>query len=217
MVFTDKNIMVESIRHAVAVDERRTMFSPYLWPKEQAYWGTPFTDGKSKPQDISEVWFSGVHCDIGGGYPENRSALAKLPLHWIIEETKSLGIRYITQNINTLVLGHKRKGSKSAYMAPSPIANANNSMTSGWKILEFLPRRTRPGGTTSQARLGNYYLPRCEPRTIPADAVIHDSVVERLRGRSDYHPPNLPADLLTIKSDCFAQQAASVAATLVML
>ncbi len=200
MVFTDKNIMVESVRHAVAIDERRTMFSPYLWPKDQPYWGNPFSDRRSKPQDINEVWFSGVHCDIGGGYPENKSALAKIPLHWMIEETKALGIKYITQNINTLVLGHQRKGSTSTYMPPSPIANANDSMTPGWKILEYLPRRVRPGGTTKQARLGNYYLPRGEPRSIPPDSLIHESVTARLKGRDDYRPPNLPADMLTTNS-----------------
>jgi uncharacterized protein (DUF2235 family) len=40
----------------------------------------------SQAQDIKQVWFSGVHADIGGGYPETQSGPAKYPLGWLIDE-----------------------------------------------------------------------------------------------------------------------------------
>src|SRR5260370_13050105 len=44
------------------------------------------------PKDLKQVWFAGVHCDVGGGYPENESGLAKIALDWIMQEAKVSGI-----------------------------------------------------------------------------------------------------------------------------
>ena len=41
------------------------------------------------PEDVKQVWFAGVHCDVGGGYPEKESGLAKLALEWMLEEAKA--------------------------------------------------------------------------------------------------------------------------------
>ncbi|MER8583216.1 DUF2235 domain-containing protein [Mesorhizobium sp. M1423] len=92
--FTKKNRSIEAVRHALSIDERGTMFRPMLWTQDEQYWGNPFNRGSSKPQDIREVWFPGVHGDIGGGYPEATSALAKLPLKWMIEQTGQMGLHY---------------------------------------------------------------------------------------------------------------------------
>jgi len=37
---------------------------------------------------ISQLWFAGVHSDIGGGYPDK--GLAGLALRWIVEEAAAL-------------------------------------------------------------------------------------------------------------------------------
>ena len=39
-----------------------------------------------EPQDIKQVWFTGSHADVGGGYEEPISGLSKFPLIWMIEE-----------------------------------------------------------------------------------------------------------------------------------
>ena len=77
--FTRKNVSILLVRHAVGIDERRTMFQPQLWPDGEEYWGGPFRPRTVKEQDVTEVWFSGVHGDVGGGYPEKDSQLAKFP------------------------------------------------------------------------------------------------------------------------------------------
>jgi len=33
-----------------------------------------------------QVWFPGMHCDVGGGYPEQETGLAKGALEWMLEE-----------------------------------------------------------------------------------------------------------------------------------
>ncbi|KZP04649.1 hypothetical protein FIBSPDRAFT_391183 [Athelia psychrophila] len=41
-----------------------------------------------QPTDIEEVWFSGAHCDVGGGSVANgtRHCLARIPLRWMIRQ-----------------------------------------------------------------------------------------------------------------------------------
>lgn len=70
--------------HALALDERRKVFSPTLWKVS--------SDSQSKQQTIKQVWFSGRHSDVGGGGLD--SYLSDIPLAWMIaecEETKLLG------------------------------------------------------------------------------------------------------------------------------
>src|SRR5262245_51304457 len=55
--FTRTNASIRTVRHAVALDERRAFFR---------YNGF----GKAPDQDVSEMWFPGVHADVGGGYAE---------------------------------------------------------------------------------------------------------------------------------------------------
>jgi uncharacterized protein (DUF2235 family) len=103
--FTSRNPSVESVRHTVAVDERRTMFNAILWPADGMYRGNPFNRIREVDQDVREVWFNGCHCDVGGGLPEAESALAKVPLRWMIEQTASMGLAYVARNVKTMVMG----------------------------------------------------------------------------------------------------------------
>jgi uncharacterized protein (DUF2235 family) len=66
-------------RHALAIDERRGAFVPTLWTQPVA----PDTN-------IQQVWFPGVHADIGGGY--GQSDLAMIPLRWMADEAKAAGL-----------------------------------------------------------------------------------------------------------------------------
>ena len=61
-------------RHALSIDEERKDFLPVLWnPLEND------TTGKMK-----QVWFCGVHTDVGGGYLEED--LSNFSLKWMIRE-----------------------------------------------------------------------------------------------------------------------------------
>lgn len=172
--FTSRNTSVEAVSHAVALDERRTMFRPKLWPSNQEYWGNPFNKAAAKPQDVEEIWFAGCHGDVGGGFPEADSKLCKVPLVWMIERAKRCGLKFRTQSVNSVVLA-KDKGTK--YEAPDPLAKSHNSMTLGWSILEFIPRR-KPSDSSRPSLLG-LTLPLFERRRVPIGSKIHSSVIER--------------------------------------
>ncbi|KXO99097.1 hypothetical protein AXK60_10930 [Tsukamurella pseudospumae] len=62
-------------RQALALAERRRIFTPCLWGGEH--------------RDIRQVWFDGVHLDVGGGY-EN-SYYSDRALFWMIGEAAQRG------------------------------------------------------------------------------------------------------------------------------
>ena len=72
---------VECARHAVAIDEKRGDFSPTLWAPR---------DGV----DLKQVWFAGVHADVGGGYKPDRNSkrLSDIPLEWMAKEASKRGL-----------------------------------------------------------------------------------------------------------------------------
>ena len=191
LAYTARNPSVESVRHALAIDERRRMFRPYLWTEGGEYWGGPFQSNDPVPQDVEQVWFAGVHSDVGGGYPEEQSGLSKISLDWMIDESPA-ELKVVTQSRNQIVKGKKRRGSTREYAKPEAGAEIHDSMTRGWKPLEWLPKRNRSDRWQDRKSFLGFYLPRSEPRTIDADATVHDSVAERMSKVAGYEPVNLP-------------------------
>lgn len=188
--YSTRNRSVESVRHAVAIDERRTMFQPQLWPLGEEYWGNPFNKAAAKPQDVREVWFAGVHGDVGGGYPEVESGLAKVALQWMIEQTQPLGLIFRTQTVNDIALG---RNPDKPYVSPDPHAAPHDSMSPGWRVLEVIPQwRWDCQGASPRRRL---IIPFFARRRIKPGARIHRSVVDRAQGGK--LPPNIPDEFLT--------------------
>ena len=74
LAFTLRNPSVKIFRQAIAIDERRCMFRLKKYEEPQEFWSNRYVpDEKKVPQDILQVWFAGVHSDVGGGYPEVES------------------------------------------------------------------------------------------------------------------------------------------------
>ncbi|MGC1547497.1 MAG: DUF2235 domain-containing protein [Rhodanobacter sp.] len=192
--FTRTNSSVKTFRHAMAIDERRRMFRLNAWKEGQVYRPAPFKADSEIPQDIRQVWFAGVHADVGGGYTEAESGLSKYPLLWMIEEAYAKGLLINRAMVNHLVLGHPRKGSNHVYVVPDATAKLHVSMTAGWKLLEWLPKKVKWRECAQRHSLLGWYLPRAEPRAIPEGAFVHRSVFERIERMPDYRPVNLPAN-----------------------
>ncbi|MBW3169407.1 DUF2235 domain-containing protein [Qipengyuania flava] len=188
--YTHENPSVMHFRHALAIDERRRMFRPAPWDPGQTFRPYLAKHSRSAPQDVEEMWFAGVHGDVGGGYPEADSALAKIPLAWMLEEAEAKGLKVMRGRVNRLGLGRRHRRSVEATVAPDPLADMHESLTTGWWPLELLPRRASQAETRTATR--GLYLPRGERRAIPSGASIHPSVRARVAKRADYDPPNLP-------------------------
>ncbi len=192
--YTRTNPSVEIFRQAIAIDERRRMFRLNRWIEPQDHVPDPFaTSDPPRRQDIKQVWFAGVHADIGGGYPEAESGLSKYPLAWMVEEAERAGLRINTGMRNHLILGQARQGSTHEYVPPDPNAPLHDSMTPGWWLLEWLPKRAKWKEGPQRGSSSGWYIPRGEPRFIPEGARVHHSVIARRDSDPGYRPPNLPA------------------------
>jgi uncharacterized protein (DUF2235 family) len=190
--YTKTNPLVETFRQAIAIDERRRLFRIYRWADPQPYKPNRFDPAEAPLQDIKQVWFAGFHSDIGGGFEEEESGIAKYPLKWMIDEAVACGLRINRAMYNHLVLGRPRKGGSKTYVAPTPTAPLHNSMSAGWLLFELWPRRVKWRDWPKRPSLLGLYLPLCEPRRIDEGALVHHSVFERIDAVQDYCPPNLP-------------------------
>jgi uncharacterized protein (DUF2235 family) len=173
--FSANNPDIHIGRHAISIDERRCFFRQNLW-------------GKPGPgQDYKQVWFAGVHSDVGGGYAEPESGLAKVALEWMLSEAGAAGLRTIPAAIQE-VLG-RLPGTE--YVAPDACGPMHNSLKGPWRLLEYVPRR-HWNGTLKPPR-DEWIIPRRRSRNIAEQAVLHQAVLDRLaNAAADYHPPNLP-------------------------
>jgi len=190
--FTRTNRAVKIFRQAMAIDERRRLFRLNAWTEPQTHRPIPFNRKFDKPQDITQVWFAGVHADVGGGYEERESGLSKYPLAWMIREAKTAGLRCNQSLINHLVYGKPRKGSTHHYAPPDPKAKLHRSLTIWWSALEIIPKLSRWKEWPSRPSFLGLYLPLAEPRLIPGGAFIHQSAIDRRAAGIGYNPPNWP-------------------------
>jgi uncharacterized protein (DUF2235 family) len=180
-------------RHAISIDEHRAFFRSHLWqlPKDSAV--------EHGPKDMQQVWFPGVHCDVGGGYAEAESGLSKYPLEWMLEEGKAAGL-LVDPDREAEVLGLRG----GAYELAKPNGSIHKSLHGAWNIAEFIPKRHWNWKKGKSEHRMNLY----RRRSIPPGSLVHESAY--LRG-DDYrklipdsavrvvtkkHAPAAPADCL---------------------
>ncbi|MCF7980353.1 MAG: DUF2235 domain-containing protein [Pseudomonadales bacterium] len=111
---TEPSKIIQHARHAVSIDENREDFEPSLW--------------STKPGlDIQQVWFAGVHSDIGGGYSE--SGLSDCASDWIIKEASKFGLEFEPHLLNRIKpnpLDKAHNERKGLYLARRQIVRVIN-------------------------------------------------------------------------------------------
>lgn len=178
--FTTRNKSVLKVRHAVAIDERRGFFVPDLYHPH----GTAPDGSSANPLDIKEVWFAGVHCDVGGGYPRAEQGLAQIALQWMLREA--------SEGPNGLRLDPTRteRVLRSKYSPPNPRGPRHYSLTPAWWLLEVLPKPVRYRDAAGRWR-SKLYANVYRRRRIPSGATLHESVRERWHTLPEWRPQNL--------------------------
>lgn len=66
--------------HALALDDERNTFHPVL-----------LNESHPGPCNVKQVWFAGMHSNVGGGYPDD--GLSYVPLEWMLTEASATGLR----------------------------------------------------------------------------------------------------------------------------
>ena len=67
--------------HAISIDEQRRKFLPSIWEENR----------RGSGQTVKQVWFPGVHSDIGGGYKERE--LSDGAFIWMMRHAEKAGLR----------------------------------------------------------------------------------------------------------------------------
>ena len=84
---TEPSKIIQHARHAVSIDENRQDFEPTLW--------------NEKPElDLQQVWFAGVHSDVGGGYDE--PGLSHCASQWMLDEANGFGLEFESHFVDSL-------------------------------------------------------------------------------------------------------------------
>ena len=177
--YVTNNPDIEIGRHAVAIDERRAFFRTHLWRK-------PDPPAPAGPVDLKQVWFPGVHCDVGGGYPESESSLSKVALEWMLAEAKLAGL-LVDNAREDEVLGRTRSG---RHVTPDCNGLAHESLKGWWKIAEFIPKKHYNWTTRKVERRMNLF----RRRTIPAGSLVHECAFRR----SGDYSSRLPAGVVSV-------------------
>ncbi|MDZ7778985.1 MAG: DUF2235 domain-containing protein [Gemmatimonadota bacterium] len=73
---------------ALAIDDERHTFHPVLWDQE----------GEEDDTRIVQVWFAGVHSNVGGGYP--KQGLSLVSLDWMMTEAEAAGLHFLASRRN---------------------------------------------------------------------------------------------------------------------
>lgn len=76
------NGSIENACHAISIDDERHTFHPMVW-NEANFKGSG---------EIQQVWFAGVHSNVGGGYPKD--SLAFIPLDWMLKQARQCGLHF---------------------------------------------------------------------------------------------------------------------------
>jgi uncharacterized protein (DUF2235 family) len=82
---------VNCARHALALDDERTTFHPVLWTEQKPGDPPPPLPATIEGEKLVQVWFVGMHANVGGGYPDD--AVAFVPLYWLLNEAKGLNFK----------------------------------------------------------------------------------------------------------------------------
>jgi uncharacterized protein (DUF2235 family) len=164
--FTDYtlNVNVTYAKHAISIDEGRKDFQRVQWIPDAS---KATTRDSFDNLNFEQVWFAGVHADIGGGYPENESRLSDITLQWMLSAAAVIpeGLKYDRRVLN---------------LSPDPAGPQHDEAKAGhWQRgVRDLP--TAPGTTVSRAIMHQSVYARFE-----ADEVL---LYDHL-GR--YRPANL--------------------------
>ncbi len=151
---------VEKACHALALDDQRTTFHPNLW-----------NESDEKTDRIEQVWFSGMHSNVGGGYPKQGMSLVSL--HWMMNKAHDQGLHFIKQD--RALYRERRNVHDKLYNSRAGLA----------VYYRYQPREFDKICEKLKVKLNGYK--------------VHISVLNRIaQGEDGYAPGNLPREFKAV-------------------
>jgi uncharacterized protein (DUF2235 family) len=200
--------------HALALDDERNAFWPLLWDERYvsgpqgrlqpmaAQWSPPTSPNLPDidRQRLSQVWFTGMHSDVGGGYAQD--GLSYAALRWMVDRAivydlliKPTERARLTLLANELdKLNDSRHGLAGYYRyKPRKLADlyaAEPYKPTIGRDLAHVARTIKRAMARGTANDRESELRKVDDRPSP---IIHESVFERIKaGTEGYSPIVLP-------------------------
>jgi uncharacterized protein (DUF2235 family) len=203
------NGKIQRACHALALEDERDAFKPVLWDERYVKapdglvpmdhdWAPPAAATAAIDRErMSQVWFVGVHSDVGGGYPQD--GLAHFTLDWMIDRARVYGLELLDEQTRLLVsqvdrfdkLNDSRHGLASYYRyKPRKLADIYQlppyrfSVREDWHHIRhiFNERPDPEYEVLRQLANGVELSERPDPK-------IHDAVFERVDACTDGYAP----------------------------
>ncbi len=159
LTFTNTELLprVGCARHALSIDDERSSFAPLLWDHVDE-------------DRLKQVWFTGMHANVGGGYPDDSQS--SVPLAWIAFEAENKGLLF-NQHALEEIRGRA-----------TPYGKMYDSRAGFGSFYRYQPRQARC---------------QVAGVTVPAPPLVHESVVFRMAtGFQGYAPIALLHDVKVV-------------------
>jgi uncharacterized protein (DUF2235 family) len=168
---TKLSTRVNGAFHALAIDERRAAFAPTLWHQQ------PGADRQEPNQELKQVWFTGVHCDIGGGYPD--TSLSDIALLWMADRAREYDLEFLPGAFSPDGPTEMTPGESIDFKVdPRPMTRPHSSWTKLYRLVKPLDRPIGEAADGQGHLDGHEYLATTakehydgEPRYRPAGLV----------------------------------------------
>ncbi len=182
-------------RHALAIDDERDAFHPLLW--DEVHEASLIATGAVGADRLQQVWFTGMHSDVGGGYPDE--SLSYVSLLWMMSEAEQPRNTWAgtpSEGLRTLaVMKDRFRALANSY---GPIHDSRSGLGSYYR---YQPRRIAAwvdpvDPTTLSLRDPAIRDKRGRSRGLLRAVRVHESVINRIATGTDrYAPITLPATL----------------------
>lgn len=205
---------VKKACHVLAIDDERNTFHPVLWDESEEETATT----NIREERLTQVWFAGMHSNVGGGYPDD--SLSCVSLQWMTDQVRALPAPAPLMFSRALLTHHaakkdplgriydSRKGLKGYYRYnPRRIEWLTNGLEHETRFF------TEHAGLKTLAALWNYAVnwlsktilrrpPRESPSVRIARPKIHESVFQRIASAPEaYAPIVLPKEYVVVRAD----------------
>ncbi len=145
---------IDCALHALAIDEQRGPFAPTLWQ-------TPARDD----QVVEQVWFAGVHSNIGGSYDD--PGLSDIALDWMIKRVD----KHTPLSFDPAYIADKIHG--------DPLGTMYESRSAMYAVSRGLPYQRVIGGRDAWVRRFMRRSNKPDPGQSFVNEALHRSVLDR--------------------------------------
>jgi uncharacterized protein (DUF2235 family) len=141
--------------HALSIDDARASFEPRLWEANA---------------NVEQVWFAGVHSNVGGGYPKQGMSL--VTLDWMMQKAAQKELRILDED-------------RRRYWDHESVDDKLYDSRAGLGVFyRWMPR---------------YMRKLCDEQRAGSPPKVHVSVLERIaRGTDGYAPGTLARDVQVV-------------------